>query len=102
MWGGKKRWAAALILGAALAQPAQALPGAARNEPTAAGLGRLWEVAAGWLSAGWLTLADELASDHGPAIDPNGATANSDHGPLIDPDGATADSDHGSQIDPDG
>jgi hypothetical protein len=87
MWGGKKRWAAALILGAALAQPVQALPGAARTEPTAAGLSRTWEVAAGWLMAGWLTLAVELTSDHGSQTDPNGPEANSDHGPHTDPNG---------------
>ena len=86
MWGGKKRWAAALILGAALAQPAQALPGVARTGPAAAGLGRLWEVAAGWLSAGWQAVAAE-ASEHGTQIDPNGATADSDRGSQIDPDG---------------
>ena len=87
MWGGKKRWAAALILGAALAQPVQALPGAARTEPTAAGLSRTWEVAAGWLMAGWLTLADELTSDHGSQIDPDGATSDSDRGSATDPNG---------------
>ena len=83
MWRGTKRWAAALILGAALAQPAQALPGAARNEPAMEGLGRLWEMAATWLQVA----LDELTTDHGAMTDPDGATADSDRGTQIDPNG---------------
>lgn len=82
MWRGTKRWAAALILGAALAQPAQAMPGAAHHEPAMEGLGRLWEMAATWLQVA----LDEL-TDHGAMTDPNGATADSDHGAMTDPDG---------------
>ena len=85
MWRGTKRWAAALILGAALAQPAQAMPGT--NEPTMEGLGRLWEMAATWLSAEWQVALDELTTDRGSSTDPNGATADSDRGSQTDPDG---------------
>jgi hypothetical protein len=63
------------------------LPGAVRNEPTTGGPGRLWEVAAAWLSAGWQVALDELTSDHGAHTDPDGATADSDHGAMTDPDG---------------
>jgi hypothetical protein len=87
MWRGTKRWAAALIVGAALAQPIQAMPGATRNEPAPEGLGRVWAVAATWLSAGWQVALDELATDHGPMVDPDGAAADSDHGPMVDPNG---------------
>lgn len=85
---GAMRWAAALILGAALANPAWAGPGS-RNVQEPASLGRLWEAAANWLAGGWQDLVGELTSDHGSVIDPNGstATADSDRGSVIDPDG---------------
>lgn len=87
MWRGTKRWAAALIVGAALAQPAQAMPGATRHEPAPEGPSRVWAVAATWLSARWQVALDELTSDRGPATDPDGATADSDRGSQIDPNG---------------
>lgn len=83
---GAMRWAAALILGAALANPAWATPeGKEAREP--ASLSRLWEAAAAWFAASWQTLAAEATSDRGPAMDPDGSTAGSDHGSMIDPNG---------------
>lgn len=99
---GAMRWAAALALGAVLAQPAQANPGTAGDGPAIEGVSRWWEVAAGWLSAGWQVAVAELTLDRGAYIDPNGVTADSDHGPMIDPDGVMADSDRGSSTDPNG
>ena len=85
---GAMRWAAALILGAALANPAWAGPGT-RNVQETAGLSRLWEAAATWFAGGWQTLVVELTSDHGSVIDPNGSTstADSDRGAMMDPNG---------------
>ena len=82
------RWAAALILGAALASPAWATPeGQEAREP--ASLGRLWEAAARWFVGGWEGLFAEPLSDHGPHTDPNGVTGmtNSDRGAMTDPNG---------------
>lgn len=86
---GAMRWAAALILGAALAHPALASPGTTRNVQEPASLSRLWEAAATWFAGGWETVVAELTSDHGPATDPNGATttSDSDRGPASDPNG---------------
>jgi hypothetical protein len=102
---GAIKWAMALALGAALAQPAWAgRIEASRGGHEAASLSRFWEGAATWFAAGWQAVLAEMTTDHGPVIDPNGATATTDHGSVIDPDGAaaTAESDRGPLVDPNG
>jgi hypothetical protein len=92
---GTIRWAAALILALALARPAAA-------EEAGEGLGRFWAEARSWIAAVLPWAMADTTSDHGPGIDPNGATSESDRGSHIDPDGATSESDRGSIIDPNG
>jgi hypothetical protein len=103
---GAIKWAVALALGAALAQPAWAgRIEASRGGQEAASLSRFWERAVTWFAAGWQAVLVEMTMDHGSQIDPNGAaaTAESDRGSVIDPDGAAAtESDRGSVIDPNG
>jgi hypothetical protein len=104
---GAIKWAMALALGAALAQPAWAgRIEASRGGQEAASLSRFWEGAATWFAAGWQAVLAEMTTDHGPLIDPDGATATaeSDHGAMTDPNGAAAaaNSDHGPLIDPNG
>ena len=84
------RWAAALTLAVALAQPAAAGPtsfvgGAA--QAAGEGLGRFWTEARNWIAAVLPWFTEDATSDHGPGVDPNGATSDSDRGSIIDPNG---------------
>lgn len=77
------RWAAALTLAVALARPAVASP----LETAGESLVRFWDEARSWIAAVLPWAVAGATSDHGPMIDPNGATSGSDHGPYIDPNG---------------